>query len=100
MNLAVNRVADSPGMDQRPDPNWAAGAVLALRAAESRVSWARDVAAALATLSPDERSFIQFSYVDGMHHDQIAAQLGVPVSTVSRTIAVGMQRLALLIERS
>jgi RNA polymerase sigma factor (sigma-70 family) len=98
VNLAVNQVALSPG--SKPDPNWTPAALSARRATESRASWARDVARALETLGPDERCFIQLSYIDGLHHDEIARQVGKPVSTVSRTIALGMQRLAPLLERA
>jgi DNA-directed RNA polymerase specialized sigma24 family protein len=75
-----------------------AGATSAIRAAESRARWAGDVAAALATLRPDQRSFVQLSYFDGVPHTQIAEQARLPVESVSRAIAAGMLQLARVLE--
>jgi RNA polymerase sigma factor (sigma-70 family) len=66
-----------------------------MRAAESRTAWAQDVARALDSLPPAERSFIVLSYFEGLGHAQIAARAGVPLATVSRAIATGLQRIAL-----
>jgi RNA polymerase sigma factor (sigma-70 family) len=96
----MNRVAGSPDNESGPDPSWVAGATSAIRAAESRARWARDVAKALETLAPAERSFVQLSYFDGLGHAQIAEQAGVSTTSVSRTIAAGMRELARALEQA
>jgi RNA polymerase sigma factor (sigma-70 family) len=68
-------------------------------AAESRARWAEDLIQALGTLRPDERSFVQLSYFDGLPHAQIAEQDHVPVANVSQVIAAAMQQLARVLER-
>ena len=98
MVFAVTSVADSSTQESGPDPSWAAGATSAIRASESRVRWAREVAQALENLRPDERVFLQLSYFDGLGHAQIAEQAGVPLATVSRGIAAGMRHLARALE--
>jgi RNA polymerase sigma factor (sigma-70 family) len=95
---ARNRVAASPRQESGPVPSWVAGATSAIRATESRARWARDLAAALATLEPDERSFVQLSYFDGLPHAQIAERACLPVESVSRAIAAGMLQLARVLE--
>ena len=100
MNLAVNQAALPPCVEAHADPTWAHTALSQRHATESRASWARELVQALASLSADERSYIRLSYIDGLHHDQIAARVGIPVSAVSRAIALGMQRLAPLLERA
>jgi RNA polymerase sigma factor (sigma-70 family) len=98
--FATNRVAASPSHEPDPVPSWVAGATSAIRAAESRTRWAREVAAALGTLPPDQRSFVQLSYFDGLPHAQIAEQARLPVASVSHAIAAGMQQLARALERA
>ena len=100
MAFALRGVARLPGTDPSPGPNWAPRATSAIRAAESRARWARDVAQALETLRPDERCFIQLSYFDGLGHAQIAERAGVSASIVSRAIAAGMRQLALMLEQA
>lgn len=110
MVFAVNSVADLPTNESAPDPGWAAGAApdpgwaagatSAIRAAESRKRWAQEVAQALETLRPDERSFVQLSYFDGLGHAQIAEQAGVPAESVPRVIAAGMRQLARMLEQA
>lgn len=99
MVFATNRVAVSPSHESCPAPSWVDGATSAIRPAESRARWARDLAAALATLRPDQQSFVQLSYLDGLAHAQIAEQARLPVESVSRAIAAGMQQLARVLER-
>jgi RNA polymerase sigma factor (sigma-70 family) len=98
--FATNRVAVSPSHESCPVPSWVAGATSAIRAAESRARWAQDLAAAMATLPPDQRSFVQLSYFDGLPHAQIAEQARLPVESVSHAIAAGMQQLARELERA
>ena len=50
----MTSVADSSSEESGPDPSWAAGATSAIRASESRVRWAREVAQALAKHALDE----------------------------------------------
>lgn len=100
MVFATNRVAVSPSHESCPVPSWVAGATSAIRPAESRARWARDLEAAMATLRPDQRSFVELSYFDGLAHAQIAEQARLPVESVSRAIAAGMQQLARLLQRT
>ena len=94
MAFALSRVARSPGPAPVPEPHWSVDATAAIRAAESRTAWAQDVARALEALPAADRSFIALSYFQGLGHAQIAACAGVPLATVSRAIATGMQHIA------
>lgn len=100
MVFATNSVADSSDDESGPAPSWGAGATSAIRAAESRDRWARDVASALGSLQPDERSFVQLSYFHGLAHAQIAEQARVSVENVSRAIATGMLQLTRVLEQT
>jgi RNA polymerase sigma factor (sigma-70 family) len=95
-----DRAADSAGHDSGTDPPGPAGVTSASRAAEGRARWAQDVAAALGTLPPDERYFVQLSYFDGLPHAEIAEQARLPVANVSHAIAAAMQQLARALERT
>jgi RNA polymerase sigma factor (sigma-70 family) len=97
---AANKVAASPSHEWNSVPSWVAEATSAIRAAESRARWAQDLTAALGSLPPDQRSFVELSYFDGLAHTQIAERARVPVESVSRAIAAGMQQLALVLERT
>jgi DNA-directed RNA polymerase specialized sigma24 family protein len=92
--FALKRVAHSPSVAPGPDPHWSVDATMAIRAAESRTEWARDVAFALESLPAAARSFVALSYFEGLGHAQIAARAGVPIATVSRAIAAGLQQIA------
>ncbi len=94
MAFALQRVAPAPNVASVPDPDWSVDATVAIRAAENRTAWAQEVARALESLPSADRSFILLSYFGGFGHAQIAASAGVPLTTVSRAIAVGMQHIA------
>jgi RNA polymerase sigma factor (sigma-70 family) len=96
--FATNKVAARQPRHESV-PSWVAGATSAIRAAESRARWARDLVAALEALEPDQRSFVQLSYFDGLPHAQIAERARVPVASVSHAIAAALQQLARVLER-
>ena len=92
MVFALPRAARSTSA--AADSHWSVEAAAAIRAAETRTLWAQDVARALESLPPADRSFIALSYFEGLGHAQIAARAGVPLATVSRAIAAAMQHIA------
>jgi RNA polymerase sigma factor (sigma-70 family) len=94
--FALSRAADSPSAAR--ESHWSVEAAAAIRAAESRTVWAQDVARALESLPPADRSFVALSYFEGLGHAQIAARAGVPLATVSRAIAAAMQHIASAIQ--
>lgn len=51
------------------------------------------VAAALAKLPEDQRIVIQYSFMKGLAHGEIAAQLGLPLGTVKSRIRLAFGRL-------
>ena len=53
------------------------------------------VAAALATLSSDQRRVIELAYFGGMTHVEISALLGMPVGTVKSRMRLGLAKLRL-----
>jgi RNA polymerase sigma-70 factor (ECF subfamily) len=58
-------------------------------------TWERyEIRRALDTLSPDEREVVRRSHLVGETHEQIAAELGVPVGTVKSRSARAHRRLA------
>ncbi len=92
MVFAFPRAAGSPSAE--PEAHWSLEAAGAIRAAQSRAVWAQDVARALESLPQTDQAFIALSYFEGLGHAQIAARAGVPLATVSRTIAAAMQHIA------
>jgi len=54
----------------------------------------------LAQLSPEERRLVTFAYLEGRTNRQIAAAMGVSISTVQRRLGVALQRLETYISRS
>ncbi|MCW2495911.1 sigma factor-like helix-turn-helix DNA-binding protein [Jatrophihabitans sp.] len=78
-------------------PRHAAGG-FSVAETDRRRAWAHEVADCLATLKAEERTYLLFSYVDGLHQNAIAAQVGVSRRAVARTIASGMRGLALALE--
>jgi RNA polymerase sigma-70 factor, ECF subfamily len=51
------------------------------------------VGAVLAELPEDQRAVVTMSFVDGLSHSQIAAQLGVPLGTVKSRMRLAYQRI-------
>jgi hypothetical protein len=54
----------------------------------------------LAQLSPEERRLVTLAYLEGRTNRQIAAAMGVSISTVQRRLGVALQRLETYISRS
>jgi DNA-binding CsgD family transcriptional regulator len=54
----------------------------------------------LAQLSSEERHLVTLAYLDGLSNSQIAAKIGVSVSTVQRRLAAALERLETYISRS
>ena len=100
MVFATHRVAVSPSHESCPVPSSVAEATSAIRQAQSRTRWAQDLAAAMATLRPDQRSFVELSYFDGLPLAEIAQAARLPVGSVSRAIAAGMEQIARVLERT
>lgn len=48
---------------------------------------------ALATLSPEQRQVLEFSYFRGLSHSEISAELGLPLGTVKSRILGAMKSL-------
>jgi RNA polymerase sigma-70 factor (ECF subfamily) len=53
----------------------------------------RRVAAALATLPPEQRKCLELAFFSGLSHTQIAEQLAQPLGTVKSRIQLGMAKL-------
>jgi RNA polymerase sigma-70 factor (ECF subfamily) len=53
----------------------------------------RQVAAALATLSPPQRTAIELAFFEGLSHSEIAERLHEPLGTVKTRVRLGMQKL-------
>lgn len=53
----------------------------------------QQVAAALALLSPPQRTAIELAFFEGLSHSEIAARLNEPLGTVKTRVRLGMQKL-------
>lgn len=53
----------------------------------------RRVAAALADLSPPQRTAIELAFFEGLSHSEIAERLNEPLGTVKTRVRLGMQKL-------
>lgn len=51
------------------------------------------VAAAMAQLSPPQRTAIELAFFEGLSHSEIAARLNEPLGTVKTRVRLGMQKL-------
>lgn len=68
---------------------------VAVEGASLEQAWERfEVRRALDALSPDEREVVHRSHLVGQTHEQIAAELGVPVGTVKSRSSRAHRRLA------
>lgn len=81
--------------DRRSGPT-ASGAWQSLASALDR----HTVRSGMSELSPDERRVITLAYLEGRTNREIAAMLGVSVSTVRRRLWFGLKRLEAYISRS
>ncbi len=53
----------------------------------------QQVAAALALLSPPQRTAIELAFFEGLSHSEIATRLNEPLGTVKTRVRLGMQKL-------
>jgi RNA polymerase sigma-70 factor (ECF subfamily) len=53
----------------------------------------RRVAAALRTLTPEQREVVQLAFFSGFTHTELAARLQQPLGTVKTRIRMGMMKL-------
>ena len=51
------------------------------------------VRTALRSLGTDQRAVVELAYFDGLSCSEIAAKLAIPIGTVTRRLAAGLQRL-------
>ncbi|MGI8678016.1 MAG: sigma factor-like helix-turn-helix DNA-binding protein [Jatrophihabitans sp.] len=61
------------------------------------VSWSQDVRAALRRLDPTQSRIIQMIYFERRTPEQVATELALPKRTVTRSMAAGLQALAVLV---
>jgi RNA polymerase sigma-70 factor (ECF subfamily) len=94
---AIDRLRSMATKQQREEPLEAAAAVPAPTVDPELVSAAseqrRQVQAALATLTPEQRQVIELAYFCGLSHSEIATKLGAPLGTIKTRIRLAMMKL-------
>ena len=65
---------------------------------DDRVGWARQTLVALRSLPVAQREVIRLAYFDRLSQEDIAARLGMPLTSVKAAAATALQRIADLIE--
>jgi RNA polymerase sigma-70 factor (ECF subfamily) len=65
---------------------------------DDRVGWARQTLVALRSLPVAQREVIRLAYFERLSQDDIAARLGMPLTSVKVAAATALQRIADLIE--
>ena len=58
------------------------------------------VAAALATLPPEQRSAVEMAYFEGLSQREIAERTGDPLGTVKTRMRLGMEKLSAILRES
>lgn len=64
----------------------------------AETAWLREIDAALATLEPTQQLLLQLVYRSGLTQNAIAATTSLPLATVKKTIARGLQKVAAALE--
>jgi RNA polymerase sigma factor (sigma-70 family) len=64
----------------------------------SSPDWTQQVCHALAGLGDDQHAFLRLIYANGLTQHKIAERYGLPVASVSRTVALALRNLASSLE--
>ncbi len=97
-NLAVYRMrrdGPPPGIEAQPvDESTVESAEVAMLSAERQ----QRLRTALATLSPEQNTILQLSFLQDRPHSEVAAELGIPLGTVKSRIRLAIVRLRTLLD--
>ena len=64
----------------------------------SSPEWSEQVCHALAELGDEQHAFLRLIYANGLTQHKIAERYGLPLASVSRTVALALRNLASALE--